>query len=370
MPTGQRQLPGRVSCPFAAMRTVVLLTLLVMAVASLLSFSARAAFVDNLYVVRVPAEADASRAQIEQAAMSTLLIRVTGRTDAPFDPQLQPLVRGAGDFVDSYGLIDRERYEIGFNATALQRELTGLRYPVWGPERPLTLVLVAIDGGLGEREILASADPVTQRSEGLLETMQELRRQLAATAEQRGLPLALPLMDLEDLIAIDFADVWGGFGERLGEIGQRYQADALLVGRAWAGDSGTEVQWTLFRNGQRHFIDGNGLTAGLDWTANLYAGEFSTVGVGGMTRIVVEGVRSLQDYGRVMRHLEGSSSLDAVDVESYERGTLRLRVHARGDMQTLQRVLTLGGVLSAASRSGAAGADGLTFQVAGQASGR
>jgi hypothetical protein len=56
-----------------------------------------------------------------------------------------------------------------------------------------------------------------------------------------------------------------------------------------------------------------------------------------------------------MGYLESVGALQAVDVESLERGTLSLRVAARGDVQRLERVLALGGVLrpdSAASVSG------------------
>lgn len=332
--------------------------------------SAYAAVFEDLYTVRVPAEPEASRSQIEAAAMNTLLIRVTGRPDAPFDPRLAPLVSGAGRFVTSYGLmLDRQRHEVQFNATAVQRELTNLQYPVWGPERPLTIVWIAVDGGLGEREILAAGLPVIERSPEMTELMAQLRQALVTTADERGLPLAFPLMDLEDLIAVSFADVWGGFGERLSEAAQRYQADAMLLGRAWAGDFGIEVQWTLFHNGQRHFINGTGVRDGLDWAANHYAGAFSTIGGMRMTRLVVQGVRSLSDYGRVMRYLEGSSLLEAVDVEGFERGTLRLRVRARGDAATLQRVLSLGGVLSPVSVGAAAGSDALLFEVSRQAAG-
>jgi uncharacterized protein len=369
MLTDHRVHPYRLFSRCAPLRACMALAL-ALAAGLLLAGGTYAATFEDLYTVRVAAEPEASRSQIEAAAMSTLLTRVTGRRDAPFDPRLAPLISRAGNFINSFGLmLDRERYEVQFNATAVQRELTNLQYPVWGPERPLTLVWIAVDGGLGEREILAAGPSVMERSPELAEQMAQLRAALMTTADQRGLPLAFPLMDLEDLIAVDFADVWGGFGERLTEASQRYQADALLIGRAWAGDFGMEVQWTLYQNGQRHFINGNGMRDGLDFAADRYAGAFSTVGGVRTATLVVQGVTSLADYGRVMHYLEGSSLLDAVDMEAWERGTLRLRVHARGDAATLQRVLSLGGVLSPAGAGGSAGGDALLFEVSRRAGG-
>jgi len=64
----------------------------------------------------------------------------------------------------------------------------------------------------------------------------------------------------------------------------------------------------------------------------------------------------------VMSYLEKVGSLQSVDVESLERGTLTVRVAARGDVKYLQRVLALGGVLRP---DGAAPAGGvLVFRIA------
>ena len=68
------------------------------------------------------------------------------------------------------------------------------------------------------------------------------------------------------------------------------------------------------------------------------------------------------DYGRVVSYLERQSVLESVDVESLDKGTLRLRVAARGDARVLERVLALGGVLRPASASTSFG--GLSFEVA------
>jgi hypothetical protein len=83
--------------------------------------------------------------------------------------------------------------------------------------------------------------------------------------------------------------------------------------------------------------------------------------VGGATasRLRVLDVTTPADYGRVMSYLETVSSLQSVDVESLERGTLTVRVAARGDARVLERVLALGGVLRPDSAGGA-----LVFRIA------
>jgi uncharacterized protein len=332
-----------------------------------------AATFPNLYTVVVTPEAGTtqSRAEIERRAMATLLTRVTGRSDAAFDPALRRLIDGAGStYQTGYGSLVGGGFQVQFNATAVQRALSEASYPIWGPERPLTIVWVAIDGGLGDRALLGARQPDMERAPELGAMMEEIRSELLLTAYERGLPLALPLLDLEDMIAVDFADVWGGFGERVQQASRRYEADAILLGRAWSTEFGTQVQWTLLKDGQRHFINGTAPRDGLDSAADLYAGEHSTIGDVRGTRIRITGVGTLGDYGRVMRYVESASLLERVDVEAWENGVLHLSVTARGDAGVLERVLSLGGVLAPArSSAGAIGDSALALEVVRQGGG-
>ncbi len=92
-------------------------------------------------------------------------------------------------------------------------------------------------------------------------------------------------------------------------------------------------------------LQGTAVRDGLDAVADQYASELSVVGGATTSRLRVLDVATPADYGRVMSYLEKVSSLQSVDVESLERGTLTVRVAARGDARVLQRVLALGGVL-------------------------
>ena len=105
-----------------------------------------------------------------------------------------------------------------------------------------------------------------------------------------------------------------------------------------------------------------GVSDGLDAVADQYASELSAGGGTTTSRLRVLDVATPADYGRVMSYLEKVSSLQSVDVESLERGTLTVRVAARGDAQVLQRMLALGGVLRPDSAAPAGGA--LVFRIA------
>jgi hypothetical protein len=189
-----------------------------------------------------------------------------------------------------------------------------------------------------------------------------VRAEIAAVADERGLPIVLPLLDLQDMGAVTFTDVWGGFDDRVLAASQRYRADAVLIGRVRPDLIGTTVEWLFVSGTERIGLPGAGMRDGLDAAADRYAAELRTVGGIALTAITVRNVTTAADYGRVIGYLERQSALQSVDVESYSNGTLSLRVAARGDSQVLGRVLALGGVLRPAA------GDALVFDVVGAGS--
>lgn len=326
-----------------------------------------AATFPDLYAVVVHPSPDAEDPQAEgiRLAMGQLLTRLTGRRDAGWDADLASLVDGAANYVDAVGFETADDLLVRFNGPAVVNELTRLGRAIWGPERPLTLVWLAVDGVAGERAILGGGDSLgVGASSAMNEELGRLRTEIEAAAEERGLPITLPLLDLQDLNAISFADLWGGFSERIAAASQRYGADALLVGKARVTDFGTVVDWTLIDGGRARHVVGGAVRDGLDSLADLYAAEFATVGGARTELITVTDVMNADDYGRLMRYLEGLSMLEAVEVESVGQDTVSLRLSARGDSAVLGRVLSLGGLLRPlASTSIGPSSQGLAFEL-------
>ena len=326
----------------------------------LVSASVFPAILENLYTVTVPLNPEGARQQVlrtdadfDRYAMGELLIRLTGQLDAPTHPALLDLVRDAGRYVVQRGNPDRENRLIVFDSLGLEQALTARNQPVWGEERPLTLLWVAIDGGPGERGILAATPSPVPSSDAVEAAAAQLREALLGAAQQRGLPIALPLMDVQDLDAVDFIDIWGMFTERVEEASARYGPDAILSGRIQLGREGIETaRWTLLRGGNLRQLPGATVRSGLDDLADLYALEFSGTGGATSARLTVRGIESLDDYGRVMSYLESLSVLQSVQLEQLVGSEMTLSVEARGGALVLNRILALGDVLSRSAVAG------------------
>ena len=343
-------------------------TAAVVLVGALCARGGHAASFPNLYRVSVAPDATVpdQRGAAIKAAMARLLIRVTGDRNAPLDPALQTMISDAGRYLNSYGLERQGQAQVGFIATQVDQALAALQKPVWGPERPLTLMWIAVDDGNGSRALLGANDTQQLGLEptppAMTERLAALRKELLVVADERGLPVTLPLLDVQDLNAVTFADIWGGFEDRVAAASARYRADAILIGRVRPGVIGNEIEWLLVVGAERQLLGGLGLRDGLDAAGDRFAAQFATLGGGGVAAITVLNVRSSADYGRVVSYLEQQSALQSVDVDTFDNGVLNLRVTARGDAGVLGRILTLGGVLKPASGNRSNGP--LVFEIA------
>ncbi len=345
------------SLPAAAVLTAVL------AAAPVVPVAAQGA--DDLYVVSVtpdPAAGNERNAAIRRA-FTVLLTRITGLAAAAEDPRLAGLASAPaatlGALVDSYVRIADDEIRVGFRPSAVDAELTRLGLPIWGAERPLTLLWLAVELGGGERAELGAApgqagtgrvagapsNPLSAEAEARFEAIADA---VLAAADRRGLPLVLPELDALDRQQVRFADVFGGFDGFVERAAERYAPDAILIGRASVTGDGAVVRWVVRRGESRQVLADTGPAAGIDWLADRIAAEFATSGGARPTWLTIRRIESWPDYGRVHEYLESLSIVEAVVPEAVAAdGEVRFRIVARGDDDQLRQLLRLGGELVA-----------------------
>ncbi|HHH42592.1 MAG TPA: DUF2066 domain-containing protein, partial [Gammaproteobacteria bacterium] len=228
---------------------------------------AHAARVTNLFQVEVDADGrdTASRDAALARGLREVLARVTGSTAVANGPAAQDLLQRPGRFVEQFRFLEAParapdaepqlRLWVQFDGVALAREIRRAGLPYWGRERPDVLVWLAVDDR-GQRYLVAeNAQDVAARA---------LRR----AAARRGLPLTVPLMDLQDQRAVKFTDVWGGFAGTVRTASQRYRPQVILLGKLERarGRSDWRTEWILLGNGATRSWSGHaaGLADGID----------------------------------------------------------------------------------------------------------
>ena len=298
------------------------------------------------------------RADAIRRGMTLLLTRITGRQQAAAYPELRELIDNAGGrYFAGYDNPPGNEVRVSFNAFEVNQTLTRLNMPIWGEERPATLLWLAADFGNGERAELMADDrapplragvvagvPSQPLSDEAAELFDEITREILRAADERGLPLVLPELDAEDRMYVRFADVWGAFDPVVERAAERYDVEAILIARVVGTELGTEVNWTVRRGERRETLTTPLARMGIDWLADEFAAQYTTIGGARLTWVTIRGIRSWTDW-RVVDVLSSLSIVESAVPDSIVGDDLVLRVAARGDDDQLARLLTLDGRL-------------------------
>ncbi|MDZ7735382.1 MAG: DUF2066 domain-containing protein [Gammaproteobacteria bacterium] len=309
--------------------------------------------VGNLYEAIVPVESqgDTERRQALHKAMWQVLVKLTGDSAIVDDERAKSLINEAQSYVQQYRYLESTgddsvaglRLWTGFDSAAVNRALQRLGIATWGSERPATLIWLAVDGEGGRQ--LAGMEQAAQY-------LDPLTRQ----AQERGLPLLLPLMDLEDTTRLSPADIAGGSISTIRDASERYPADVVLaVSLTGVGGDNISARWTLLSEeigNDSWSSDGDSLeavlSAGINRLADMLARHYAPrTFAGEATRIelTVNAINSLDDYARAQRYLAGLSSVSQVDVVAARPGHVVFGVKATGGGEALDQAIAIGRTL-------------------------
>jgi hypothetical protein len=207
---------------------------------SLVSLASHAQTVNGLYQVREPVSSQApeERDQATQRALETLVLRLTGDDKAAQNPGLAAIRKDPQQIISRYGYDagPPESLQVDFDPVSTERALRQAGLALWGANRPSILGWWLNDSTEGSSLVgdgQASAAP--------------LRR----AAQHRGLPLRLPLGDLNEQIVATAPNLEGNDPAPLHGISERYGADALLAVHAHQEGGQWQAKWHLWLGNQR-----------------------------------------------------------------------------------------------------------------------
>lgn len=323
-------------------RLVARLLLCLMLIGAAMPASARIAL-PALYeaILPVASESAAERDAALRRGLSQVILRLVAQPVTDRQARLAPLLDDAGDFLQQFTYLrDAEddllvRFE--FDGGALVRALHAAGLPVWlEADRPRILIWLVVDRG-SDRVIVGGGDQL------------ELQAALREQAALFGLPIVLPLLDLQDRRAVQPSDLWGGFRAPVMGASARYATDVVLLGRVVEHAGGVRARWQLFSGDEgrdewsgaaRSLPDAlrGGLQAATQRLAVELArrpGEQVFQGV----RLSVDGVDGLEDYGYLRRRLAQLRGIERIDVVMLESTRVLLHVQSVRDADQLRAEL-------------------------------
>lgn len=306
----------------------------------------------DFYHARVPVADQTAKERSRAAAkgLREVLIRISGSRDVAQASGVGQALSDATSYMDQFQYA-RERDEWGgvqeylemtFAPSVIEQLLRRAQVPFWPVNRPSALVwLVVDDAESGKQLINDRQSPVVQA--------------VVQAAESRGVPLAFPLLDLEDQLALSAEDVWTMNEDAVLNASERYGTDTVLVGRYTQTSSGLWWStWQFFHRGQGHMYDvraevpeemaQQAIDPLADYLAGLYAVTSSAEGRAEVM-MQIDGVRDFAGYRGALSYLQNLAVLSGTELLVVNGELLTVRAGLGGTLEQFRNALSLDGKL-------------------------
>lgn len=320
-----------------------------------ISLSSSAVEVADLYLVKWPVKDQNKSARLKAtlAGFKEVLIRKSGSKDILEDAGVQRAYRKIIDYLQRFEYVrindpdTKYPYSISlyFEPRLIDAIIRDAKMPLWGANRPLTVLWLAVEEG-NQRQILSAIS-----GDGLLQVVE-------SNAVRRGLPLITPLMDLEDELAVTTSDVWGRFSSSIIQASQRYFSDSLLVGRLQAIGENWQGQFSYVNQNQEMAFETLALTKAdaialmVDKLAALLCNKYCVVeevGENNEALLYLSGISSFTDFKAAEKYLESLSAIRKLSLVSINQQTLEIRIALLGNLESLIEGISLSNLMSVGS---------------------
>ena len=313
----------------------------------LFSFSALAIPVKGINSATVPisAQTNAALQRALPAAVSQVLIKMSGNTDIMTLPAVQNALPDANQYIQSYNYQQKKNADgqtvtyvhIAFDANGLRRLLQSANQPIWGNNRPLILVWLKVINTNGSVDITSSA------------SSNAVIKNLKIQAKNRGVPIVFPEMDITDQQFVNQSASDTFDPKQLLAAAKRYHAAGVFAGTLIEdAKQQYKAQWFLQFNDQpmQWSSEGNNINslshAALAQASDLLANQLAVLDTQSLqsdVTIAVLNVNTLMDYVNVQNFLQKISAIASVSVEDTGNAEMILKLHILGGEQALIRAL-------------------------------
>lgn len=320
-----------------------------MALMLVLSAPLKAETVNNLYTATWPVESQSSslRAEAIVKSFEQALVRVSGSHDVLRSPTIRAALSNAKNYMRRYSYqrlsaAEQMIYEKPlllkgtFDKSAIIELLKSASQPVWGEERPSGLFWIAFEKD-GLRKIA--------NEESLL-----MSAGLDIAAQSRGLPVILPLMDIEDQNSLSISDVWGGFAESISAASERYARDYWVAGRLSNDNGQWQGRWLVTLYGRTQSFTTNGLTsyevidAAVDRVADSLSSKLAVVLSEHVREVMIsiENIKDFQSFAKLQKFMNTLGMVRSAGAVKVSGDTVLFKVESLTAPQNLIEAIKLG----------------------------
>ncbi|MDB2387511.1 DUF2066 domain-containing protein [Shewanella sp.] len=308
-------------------------------------------------LVPVESRANNVRAQAIVQAFKNVVLKNTGTQRALTAPEITKQLGNASAMMTQYGYqeIDGKLFiKVSFDHQRVIRLLRQAGLPVWGKQRPLTLLWIVEQTG-GERVILNDM------------STSAVHNAFDIQSADRGVPLLFPLMDLDDAMLVGVNDIRGQFVDNVAGASLRYQADFFIIGTiSFEADrfnyqislypstlksGGSQTTPLAYKEGHSGSIE-HAVKAMTTVISEYYAAQYGVVDSGESLNVQVS-FTDLNDMSQLVqleRYLKQLSAIKVVNIAEIKGDTVTFNLSLFGHKEDLFRLFALDPRMSPVSK--------------------
>lgn len=288
------------------------------------------------------------RQQATSSGLATVLVRVSGNQQVLQHPIVKEAISRANTYLSqySYGSTDEmitiagdsrpaRRLFLQFSEFAIQRLLKTSQLPTWLARRPEVLFWLASD---------------SQRQRLLLEAESLEVIAFKEAASTRGLPIATPLLDLQDRNALSPVRLWAMDEVAIRNASARYGLDAILAGRIKpVSDVSWQGNFILIHKAKRFYFNGSGISSQAvakqvidqvtNYLASLDAIIVNNENSAPSITIAVANITSFAAYASLLNYLDDLPFVAGTMVSRVDADQVMLTLSYNGSVEKLLSVL-------------------------------
>lgn len=317
---------------------------------------AGAVIVDDLFTVELPVADQTTSLRLESfsQAFRQVVVKVSGSDDALRSPAFKRPIERSARYVKQFRYLNRnqpdeEEFDAGrlylridFDQQLIKSLLREHNFPVWGRERPSSLLVISYD--VNENIRLVSDDSTPD----LIESLDQ-------AAAVHAVPVLFPLMDLEDIALVNIGDIVAREYESIDTMATRYTPDALLVGQivgrsgqGWNGDWEVRFADQIFKWKHKASSKKAVIDQVIKHLARILALEYALEDhrrVEQSLLLSVSALEGIENLIKVQKYLKSLNVVDSVRVAMISNDVITYRLKLRNDASDLQRLIEFGEVL-------------------------
>jgi hypothetical protein len=288
-------------------------------------------------------QSDKLRQQAMRASLATVLIRVTGDPLIVKQAAIVQALSNPGAYVSQYRYNSTDEVItiagatrpaqalwLKFSESSILRVLQAAQLPVWPNFRPEILLWVAVDK---PRKRILNSDSTS------INTFKRI-------AKTRGLPLAMPLLDLADRKALTAARLWVRDEQAITRASLRYGADGVLAGRiVFSSANRLRGNFVLMYGGRSYYFTAEGGNATeivqkiMGQSISALANANAVVAVGDSAAphllMAVENMADFSSYAELLERLRNISSVRHVMLQEVSSNYLMIDLRYQGSEEKL-----------------------------------